>query len=255
DTSPLLQRGYWFYSPTEPSKRWRTRIPASFAAYEASLGKKRRYQFRTAGRKLDEAVGEPVLIERVTKPAEMGAFLKSVERISALSWQGRRLGQVLEVESTGARKLKELAERGWFRGYLLRAEGEAIAFVIGFQSDKRYVYEKIGYDPAWGEHSPGNVLLYRLIEDLCSFEPPEWLDFGFGESQYKRVFGNDWYEEQNVYLIRRSLYTGMARATQRVFRATSDEARRVLDRLGLRERVRRILRGGPEEPTTKRDPV
>lgn len=243
DTSPVVRRHFAVYCPTPPAKHWLIKLPKTFAEYDASLGKKRRGQFKASERKLNAACGSPVRIERITTLEDLPRYLESVHALSKVSWQGQKLGQVIEPNSPAAKRIEDFTRKRWFRGYLLRSDKDVIAFVIGFQSDGVYDYQKIGYDPKWAAYSPGNVMLYRLIEDLCTHDPAELIDLGGGDSQYKRVFGTDSFDEQNVYLMRRSAYTAVARATHGAFTAVSAATRAGLQRTGLLERARRVLRG------------
>lgn len=248
DESPIVRQNFAVYCPTPPAKHWLIELPETFAAYEASLGKKRRGQFRAGERKLSAACGAPVRIQRVTTLEDLPEYFEGVASISKVSWQGQKLGQVIEPGSPAAKRIEDFTRKKWFRGYLLRTDRDVIAFVIGFQSDGVYDYQKIGYDPKWAAFSPGNVMLYRLIEDLCTHDPAKLIDLGGGDSQYKRVFGTASFEEQNVYLMRRSAYTGIARATHGAFTAVSSAARAGLQRTGLLERARRVLRRGAAVP-------
>jgi CelD/BcsL family acetyltransferase involved in cellulose biosynthesis len=250
DESPVIRRHFTLYSPTPSAKHWLVRLPKTFAEYDAALGKKRRGQFKASERKLHGASPSKVTVQRVTSVADLPAYFEAVERLSKVSWQGRKLGHVVEADSSFAERMKEFAKQGWFRGYLLKNDSEVIAFVIGFQSDGTYHYLRIGYDPKWSSFSPGNVMLYRLIEDLCGHDRPDVIDLGGGDSQYKRVFGNESFEEQNIYLMRRSPYTRVARFTHGAFIKASAATRAGLQRTGLLERARKVLRKGGGASTT-----
>jgi hypothetical protein len=248
ETSPTIRRHFLLYCPTPPTKHWLIRLPKTFAEYDSALGKKRRGQFKASERKLALAAGSPVTLERVTTPEGLPAYFEAVERISRTSWQGQTLGQVIEATSSGARRIEEFARAGWFRGYLLRSATEPIAFVLGFQSDGTYIYDRIGYDPKWAAYSPGNVTLYRLVEDVCKHNHADVIDLGVGDNQYKRVFGNESFDDQNVYLMRRSVYTNVARATHQTFVAVTSAGRDGLKRVKLLDRARRVLRRGGSMP-------
>ena len=51
------------------------------------------------------------------------------------------------------------------------------------------------------EYSPGKVLLYLLIEDLCNHRPPKCLTFFEGGAPYKDVFGTGVLEDASVLLV------------------------------------------------------
>jgi len=50
-----------------------------------------------------------------------------------------------------------------------------------------YIYEQVGYDQRFARHSPGTILLYRLIRHLYEVDTPRWVDFGEGMRSTKQV--------------------------------------------------------------------
>jgi CelD/BcsL family acetyltransferase involved in cellulose biosynthesis len=242
DRSAAIRRNFWIHCPSPPQKHWLLRLPDSMSSFNTWLGPKHRSQLKSKERKLSAACGSPVRLERVTRPDEVPAYLEAVSTISKLSWQGRKLGQKVEAGDKQSVRIAEYAAKGWLRGYVLRSDNAPIAFVIGFQSDGTFYYMQVGYDPNWAAYSPGNVTLYRLIEDLYAHDTPAVVDYGGGDNQYKRVFGNDSFDEQSVFLMRRTPYTALARATHSTCVWLTDVVRSGLQRSGLLERVRRILR-------------
>ncbi|HVJ88475.1 MAG TPA: GNAT family N-acetyltransferase [Labilithrix sp.] len=247
DTSPVIQKHFWPYFPAPPAKHWSIKLPKTFAEYNSSLGSEQRRQFRQREKKLTAATNAPIKVQRVMGADDVASYIREVSAVSKLSWQGRKLGQQIDIDSPAAKRIEEFAKKGWLRGYLLRTtspKSEVLAFVVGFQSDGVYYYDTIGYDPQWSSFSPGNLVLYKLIEDLYAHDPVSAVDLGGGDNLYKRIFGNDSYDEQNVFLFRRSPYTRAARATHAAFTHVSTATRVALQRTGLLERARQFLRRG-----------
>ncbi len=242
DRSRAVQRNFWTYFPGAPTKHWIARLPRTFGEYETWFGGKPRAQLKSKERKLAAACGSPVRLQRVCTPADLPDFFEAVSQLSKVSWKGHKLGMTFQPGDAQSRRIAEFAARGLFRGYLLRCDGGPIAFVIGAQSDGVYHYQQPGYDPQWSAFAPGNVTLYRLIEDLCLHDPAHSVDFGYGDNQYKQVFGTESFDEQNVLLARRSLRTGLALATHSSTRNLTSFVRWGLNKTGLHARVRRLLR-------------
>lgn len=259
DTSPIIQKHFWTYFPSPPAKHWAIKLPKTWDEYNASLGSEQRRQFRQREKKLVAATNGPVDFQRYNGIDDLPDFIKALEHVTKLSWQGRKLGQQIEVGSPGAKRIEEFARNGWLRGYLLRTTTErrdVLAFGLGFQTDGVYYYDTIGYDPQWASYSPGNLVLYKLVEDLYKHDPATTVDLGGGDNLYKRIFGNESYDEQHVFLFRRSAYTGVARATHGAFAKASTVGREALQKTGLLERARKVMRGGAlkaafEKPATK----
>ncbi len=60
-----------------------------------------------------------------------------------------------------------------------------------------------GFDPAYAEDRPGTYLLMRAVEDLSADGSAQVIDFGFGDADYKRHFGDGFVEEQDVGIFER----------------------------------------------------
>jgi hypothetical protein len=243
DESPIVRRHFWKYCPFPATKHWTIRIPTTFAEYDGLSGKNAR-RLKRYQRALGEECGSPVYLERITAPEALPEFIRHVTTVSGASWQGRNLGQTFDIDSPLARRMKDFAQRGWFRGYLLRSASTPIVYLIGHQADGRYYAHRVGYDPKYASFGPGNILFYRVVEDLATHDRQGVLDFGGGDSEYKHRFGTDAYDEQHVYLFRRSAYGALAQTTHRAFAAVTGGARAGLERFGLAARVRKVLRRG-----------
>ena len=249
-TSPEVARNFWVYSPAGITPRRRIRLPDSFDAYLAGFSSDSRNKMRRWAKKLDEACRGGVRLKCVSRREQVPEFLEQVERLSAMSWQGRRLGQVVRGTDQ-VEKLCAYADRGWLRCYLLYCGEQPVSFEIGLQADETYHLLQTGYDPDWAKYRPGNVLIYHYLQHLYAENTPEWVDFGCGENEYKRFWGNACHDEANVYLIRKSAYTGLAYAVNKACATGGAKVRETLDRLQMREKARRVLRDGTYAPAKK----
>lgn len=236
---------FWLHRSGGTSTHRLVRVPGSFKEYADKWSGRTRRTLAYKWRKLEAASAErrgKLSVKRYRLPGEVAELISHAERVSSKSWQGTRLGKVIAEERQG-RTIRAYAENGWLRSYVLLSGDAPLAFVIGYQAYGTYIYDVPAYDPAWAAHNPGSALLYRMLEDLTSEDRPEVVDFGYGDNEYKRLFSTDAYEETNVYLVQKSAYTGLARATHEAAAVLGSAARSGLDRLGLRERVRHLLRG------------
>jgi hypothetical protein len=58
------------------------------------------------------------------------------------------------------------AKRGWLRIFILYLEEKPAAFWMGTIYDHCLQADQVGYDPVWGEFSPGIFLFLTILEDL-----------------------------------------------------------------------------------------
>jgi hypothetical protein len=180
-------------------------------------------------------------IERITSPSQVRGFADDVDRVYNASWQARTYGQRRRNAESDVTRLEAIAALGYLRSYVLRLDGEPVAFVLGYQYRGRYAYEETGYDPKFSTSSPGSVLTHGLIQDLFADNPPRELDFGFGDGAYKRTFGTGSVDVCSMYLTRRFRWRAVL-AGQRMVNRCYEAAHRSVTRLGIDATVRRLLK-------------
>ncbi|WP_437313459.1 GNAT family N-acetyltransferase [Sorangium sp. So ce385] len=243
-SSPQVRREFWVDTLAGVTPRRLVDLPGSFEAYLAKFSGRTRRTLRYKVKRLRGAMTHGLRLQRVTRKEELPRFLEQAGIVAARSWQGRCLGQSVDEEAA-LRKLEAFAERGWLRGYLLLDGDAPVAFVIGLLDEGTYYYERVGYDPAWAAYQPGTVLLLMILEDLCADGVPRTLDFGYGDSEYKRLFSTRSYDELTVRLVRKSASMVVPYVTHAACWSGAALIRKGLDRFALREKVRRLLRGEP----------
>lgn len=240
--SAKLPIDHWRYSPGGEVPHRKVRLDRTFDDYRKNLNSRHRWKVQRAVDGFERAFPGRWSVHRVTAPEQVRGYAEAVEAISGLSWQGRQLRHHLRATPDRLQYLEACAQRGWLRSYILQCDGRPIAFVEGLQPESVFTGDFTGYLPDWQDRQPGKVLFYKIIEDLHDWKPPRTLDFGYGDSDYKRHFSNDTTGQVNVYLFRKSLYTGTILATHSVFVGIKRTGQRFLDRIGKREAVRRVLR-------------
>jgi hypothetical protein len=246
--SQALREQYWIDTPPA-QPRWTIALPATFDQYVKSLGSRGRRMIRTSVRRLEGDKDGALRVERCTRTEDLPRFFEAVEHVSQRSWQGTKLGRVIR-EGTHGERLRAYIHRGWLRGHALRIGDEPVAFVIGLLAHGTYLYDEPGYDPAWASEQPGVILLGRILQDLIA-EGATRFDFGEGDALYKSILSSDKHDEVRLDLVRRSVYAGAARFIHRTSSDAGRLAREALDKLGLRDEVRRLLRrGGAQAPSS-----
>jgi hypothetical protein len=167
------------------------RLPSSFRDYLAKFTPKTRYNLRRQVKRFREYGNGRLAFLRIEAPAEVPGFLEKAAHISENSWQYRKFGVQIENTSRACEGLRHLALRGILRSYLLRCGDEDCAFVRGFQFNGVFYYLRIGYDDRFAAHSPGIVLLYLMLEDLCQYRPVSRVNMLQGDAFYKKLFATD----------------------------------------------------------------
>lgn len=149
------------------------------------------------------------------------AFIAEAMPLAETSYQyalGSSLGTPGEVD-----RLRRAADLGWFRGYLLRVDGDAWTFDYGIRHGDVFTAIATAYRQEHAKKRPGNIALAAWIDDLGAHGIRE-LDWGPGDAEYKQSLSSRVTDEQAFVLYRRT-----ARGTALAILAVMID---VVDRLG-----------------------
>ena len=138
--------------------------------------------------------------------------------------------------------LRELADQGLLRAYILQCDGRAWAYLIGFQLGSTYVAYETAYDPDFARLGPGKVLFLLALEDLfrqgTHWIRPKRFSFGQGDCAYKAFFGTSASLETDLVLIRQTFANHAWQGSHRLLRGAVQAAKRLLRREGDRSKPR-----------------
>jgi CelD/BcsL family acetyltransferase involved in cellulose biosynthesis len=180
---------------------------------------KHRYNIRRLDKLLVQYFGRDVKMREYRGVSELEAFTRGAAAVAAKTYQAR-LGAGFSDSTTWRAILQVEANRGRFRGYLLFGGGKPIAYQVGNVYGGTYFLEAIGYMPEFRELSPGTVLLLRSYKELCE-GGVSCVDYGFGDADYKRIYGTENWEESVLHVYGRGLKTRFAQWIDRSAAATS----------------------------------
>jgi hypothetical protein len=214
---------------------------AHFDDYLRTLGSKTREDVRRTRRNFSVKAGEPVKTVRYTEPEQADELATAVAHISRKTYQYHLLGLGLENTPEHVAHLRAMAAAGWLRAYVVWVGNNPVAFGLGYREGETYYGHHVGYDPDVSKLQPGIYLHTEAMADLltngiCRF------DFLAGDSLYKQRMSNKSREERHFYLIRRG-WPGTAYARSLVaVNFLSETIGRWLEKSGLKERIKRMVR-------------
>jgi CelD/BcsL family acetyltransferase involved in cellulose biosynthesis len=225
--------------------RRRARLPETYAEYLQARSAKTRSNVKRYTRRLESCFGDGVALRLFQAPDELPRLVQDTRAVYEKTYQ-RGLGAGFS-DSELARALRRLhAERGWLRAFVLYLDGVPAAFWHGSLYQRIFYTGPTGYDPEYSDLRLGTYVLAKMAEQLCG--EADWMDFGLGDAEYKRHFGDESWEEEDVLLVARRprpVIINLARAgvigASRAGRATLARSGR-LD--AARRRWRRRLTGG-----------
>ncbi len=153
-----------------------------------------------------------LLLQRISAPEEVPEFLRDGGKVAQACWQASEADWLIKDSPGWQAHLEHLAKRGFLRAYLLWCGPAPCAYALGFQGGGSYYAYSIGYDQSMAKFSPGIVMQLLMMEDLIQHDPPGKLNFGGGESEYKRRFATQAADVANVVILRRSIMGGLRAA-------------------------------------------
>ena len=206
----------------------------------ATFSKKHRYNIRRADSKLVEHFGQRVSLGVFSRPDQVEEFIHLAAAVAAHTYQAK-LGAGFADTPMWREILRQEAAAGRLRCYLLVCDDRATAFQVGTVYGKRYHLDAIGYLPELAQLSPGTVLLLRSFKELSDLGVRE-IDYGFGDAEYKRIYGSRNWEESTVHLYGLGLRPVAARWMEGAGGAAEAAARKLAGSEGVLKRVKKKWR-------------
>lgn len=181
-------------------------LAGSFEDYLSThFRNKKRYNLKRQVRVLGGVAESGASIQCIVDAGDVPLFNSHVKAIAGRSWKARGTPGAMPGFAEDDDVLADVASRGLLRAYLLFLDGVPITYVLGYQFHDIYHYADIGFDAVYGKYSPGCVLLYRIIEDLAHNTEVRLINFGIGDSEYKRQFANDSVSDNSMFVLRNSM--------------------------------------------------
>jgi hypothetical protein len=197
----VLNRGYF----PKVENHWSMSAPENLEQFYQARSKKHRGNLKRYISKLDKEYPNQVRIITYTEEGDLDEAIKAASQISRLTYQHGLDSGFTDNPRTRV-LLTTAARQGWLRMSVLYINGEPGAFQVGQHYGKQYMLEQIGFDPKWSRLELGTVLFIRVLEDICADPDIEFVDFGFGDADYKHSYGDKQWQEASVYIFAPRLY-------------------------------------------------
>lgn len=222
--------------------RCRIRWDGSFERYLATLGKKTQKNLLQTQKKVDSTYGDRVTFTRFSSAASIDEFLSAAVEVSSKTYQANLLGLGL-ARSSNFDEIRSVAAAGRFLGFILRIDGQAVAYDFGYVHEGRFYWIEGGYDPAWAKAQIGSYNLVRILLDLEAQRTPiTSLDYLYGENVFKERTSNMKTRERHYYLIKRGLRGTILASAMQSTDSLSRNLGALLERYELKDFVKRKVR-------------
>lgn len=218
-------------------------LTTSWDEYQARFSSRTLQGMRRKVRKFAAASDGSIDWRQYRDADEMIEFHRLARRVSSRTYQERLLNAGLPDSDSFVRGLVERAREGRARGYLLFLRDEAIAYLYCPIEDGILRYAFLGYLQEHAALSPGTVLQWLVIEELYREGGYRMFDFTAGEGAHKELFGKDSLLCADVHLLRPTAANHGLVCACIAAEAASRLAGGMLNRLGLKSRLKRSMRG------------
>lgn len=223
-------------------RRYYTTLDGPFDAYLKGFSSKSRSTLQRKVRKFAEASGGATSWREFALAEEMPEFHALAREVSKKTYQERLLDAGLPDTPEFVRTMEQMAAAGNARGYILYLEAKPVAYIFCPIQSGVLLYEYVGYDPERNNLSPGTVLQYLVLEKLMSQGGYTMFDYTEGEGPHKEFFSTGNVLCADIYYFRPTLRNRLLLSLHGHTDAFSDKAAALLDRLGLKARIKKLLR-------------
>jgi len=229
------------YVPSQYERRY-IDMTGTFDEYLKRFSSKSRSTLRRKVRKYGQLCGGEPDWRTYRTPAEMEEFYRLAREVSSKTYQERLLDAGLPESDEFKAEMLRAAERDETRSYLLFREEKPVAYLHCPIHDGVVFYGYLGFDPEYAKWSPGTVLQHLALEKLFTEADLRMFDFTEGEGAHKSFFSTHSVLCADIYYLERSLRNRCLVRLHTGLDSFSRAMVRLLDRLGLKERIKRLIR-------------
>ena len=175
-------------------------------------------------------------------------FINSADSISKQSYQ-YAINVGIKNTPKWHQIICSLAENNFLGAYLLMNNDIPISYIFGFKfKDVFYLYAT-AYDNKLNKYSPGEYLRNKVVDILIG-EEINVIDFGYGEADYKRLYGTDGNEEASLHIYGFNLKAKFAKFLEKFSIYLNHVLLKVLNKIGILNYVKKNIRKMMTKTTT-----
>jgi len=218
-------------------------LGTSFEDYQKKFSSKTRSTINRKIRKYTEHCGGTLTWRSYRSPDEVAAFFQLARAVSKLTYQEKLLDAGLPDTPAFMERARALAASGHLRAYVLFEGERPVSYLYCPVQDGVAIYAYLGYDPAYMHLSVGTVLQWLALEQMFTEGGLRYFDFTEGQSDHKRLFATHQRRCANVFLVRPTLRNAAIIRGHALMDQFSGWTGQLLDRYGIKAKVRRLIRG------------
>lgn len=216
---------------------------SSFDDWWQGFSSKTRSTLSRKARRLAEQFDGGFTVRSYRTAADIAEFMAVAGDLSRRTYQARLMQAGLPTGEADIAQAVAAAAADNVRAFLLFAGGQAIAYLYLPVEQDVLIYAHLGYDPDFAELSPGTVLHIEAMRALYSENRFRAFDFTEGDGAHKAQFGRATVACADVLVLRPTLRNRAVLAMMQGIDGAALRGKALLDRFGLRARVKALIRG------------
>jgi hypothetical protein len=216
----------------------------TFEEYRNKFSSKTRSTLNRKIRKFAEHSGGEIPWKVYREPFEMLNFFRMARTVSRTTYQEKLLDAGLPDSDDFFHEMEQLARQGCVRGFILFHNDQPVSYLYCPIINKVVIYAYLGYDPRYMDYSIGTVLQWLALEYLFEERAFHFFDFTEGQSEHKKLFATHHMQCANVFFLRSNMRNLLLLGSQRAVDNFSKLAGDMLDQLGLKSKIKKMIRFG-----------
>ena len=241
---PVRKAGRYICYVSAQYPRYFVDLQQAFDSYKAKFSSKTRSTITRKMKRFAQHCDGKIDMRVYRSPDELDEFLDIARSVSAETYQERLLDAGLPDTADYRQRTHVMAAKGEVRGYILFCRGQPVSYLHCPIRNGVLLYQHLGYDPRYAQWSVGTVLQWCAFESIFAEQHFRLFDFTEGQSEHKRLFATGSVSCANVYFLRDTIRNMSLVQGHRAFSYGSQLSGDLLERLGVKSRIKKILRFG-----------
>ncbi|ABA59359.1 conserved hypothetical protein [Nitrosococcus oceani ATCC 19707] len=217
-------------------------LSLTYDDYQKTFSSKTRSTINRKVKKYAKHCGGNIRWKTYKAPGEIGDFFRQARRVSKLTYQERLLDAGIPGSDAFIQQAEALAGEDRLRAYILFDGERPVSYLYCPARNDVLIYAYLGYDPDYMKLSVGTVLQWLALQELFGEGRFKIFDFTEGQSDHKRLFATHQKNCANVFFVKNSIRNGAIIYSHNFSSCVSGWLGSRLDQLGLKARIKRLLR-------------
>jgi len=216
-------------------------LHGSHEEWYTSLRHKTRKRISWEKNRFESRAPQPVTIQCIRNQEQVADFIRHIEAIRKDAWQTKTFSTNPHSLADDIKYFEQFALHGWLRSYLLLCGDTPVAYELSVQYRSECIFLERGYAQSFRDLAPGTYLTYFILQHCYNDNPPQKINFGYGENEFKKRLSNLTKDASYAYLTMPNRGRLLV-SVQQLLNLCEKGIRNILTKANLDRHVRRLLK-------------